>query len=71
MRRFSLCVLITVFSIHGANNEPAALDGYSPQSSHIEREWETKFRALPSAENEREYMRRLTARPAPRRIALR
>jgi N-acetylated-alpha-linked acidic dipeptidase len=56
-------LVITLASIHGANNEPAPLDGYSPQSSRIEREWETKFRALPSAEKEREYMRRLTARP--------
>src|SRR5271167_2193713 len=45
----------------GAN--PAALAGYSPRASQSEREWETKFRALPDPVNLREYMRRLSARP--------
>ncbi|MDQ2946937.1 MAG: M28 family peptidase, partial [Acidobacteriota bacterium] len=46
-----------------AANAPAVLDGYWPDSSRIEREWEAKFRAIPSADRQREYMRRLTAHP--------
>src|SRR3981081_959145 len=50
----------------GANQSPAnqsALVGYSPAASQSEREWETKFRAIPDPANLREYMRRLSARP--------
>jgi N-acetylated-alpha-linked acidic dipeptidase len=45
----------------GANQ--AALVGYSPRAGQAEREWETKFRAIPDTANLREYMRRLSARP--------
>jgi N-acetylated-alpha-linked acidic dipeptidase len=45
-----------------AADEPP-LTGYSAESARIEREWEGKFRAIPSPENLREYMRRLSARP--------
>jgi len=51
-----LCVL-TVAS------DEAPLQGYSAEGSRIEREWEAKFRAIPSAANMREYMKRLSARP--------
>ncbi len=44
-----------------AGEEP--LQGFTQQSSAAERDWESKFRAIPSAENLREYMQRLTARP--------
>jgi N-acetylated-alpha-linked acidic dipeptidase len=40
-----------------------ALAGYSAEGARAEREWENKFRALPSPENQREYMRRLSAHP--------
>jgi N-acetylated-alpha-linked acidic dipeptidase len=46
-----------------AKPEPVPLAGYSAGSSTAERDWETKFRALPSPDNLREYMRRLSARP--------
>jgi len=39
------------------------LDGYSHTASDAERQWEEKFRALPVADNVRENMRRLSARP--------
>ncbi len=39
------------------------LQGYTPKSSETEMSWETKFRALPSVANQREYMQRLSARP--------
>src|SRR5258706_12871504 len=37
--------------------------GYSAESSRTERQWEEKLRAIPSPENLRAYMQRLTARP--------
>jgi N-acetylated-alpha-linked acidic dipeptidase len=43
--------------------ETAPLSGYSASASATERDWETKFRALPSTDNLREDMRRLSARP--------
>src|SRR5271168_3442124 len=39
------------------------LDGYSPAASQAEREWEGKFRAIPSAQIQRDEMQRLAARP--------
>src|ERR1700691_4804550 len=42
---------------------PAVLVGYSPRAAQSERDWETKFRALPDPANLRAYMERLTARP--------
>ena len=45
----------------GAEDEP--LQGFTRANSATERHWETKFRALPSPDNQREYMRRLSARP--------
>ncbi len=65
MRRFAAVLLILTFflpsSVFGADQIP--LTGYSPQSSQTEREWETKFRAIPDPANLKEYMRRLSARP--------
>ena len=43
--------------------ESAPLPGYSTDASASERDWETKFRALPSTDNLREDMRHLSARP--------
>jgi N-acetylated-alpha-linked acidic dipeptidase len=43
-------------------DEPA-LFGFSAESSRSERQWEEKFRAIPSPDNLREYMKRLSARP--------
>jgi N-acetylated-alpha-linked acidic dipeptidase len=43
--------------------QAAPLPGYSTTASATERDWETKFRALPSTDNLREDMRHLTARP--------
>jgi len=43
--------------------DEAALYGYSADSSRVERQWEEKFRAIPSPQNLRAYMERLTARP--------
>src|SRR2546422_2552961 len=42
---------------------PTDLRGFTLESAKAEREWETKFRALPSPDSLREYMRHLSARP--------
>ena len=45
---------------------PAAggeLRGFTAESAKVEREWETKFRAIPSPDSLRSYMRLLSARP--------
>jgi N-acetylated-alpha-linked acidic dipeptidase len=39
------------------------LYGYSAESSHTERQWEEKMRAIPDPKNLRAYMERLSARP--------
>src|SRR5213596_1710013 len=39
------------------------LRGFTAESAKAEREWEVKFRAIPSPDSLREYMRRLSARP--------
>ncbi|HWX54420.1 MAG TPA: transferrin receptor-like dimerization domain-containing protein [Verrucomicrobiae bacterium] len=44
-------------------NSVAPLQGFFPGSTQAERDWEAKFRALPNADNLREYMRVLSARP--------
>src|SRR5580765_2903527 len=44
-----------------ADEQP--LFGYSAESSRTERQWEEKLRAIPSPENLRAYMQRLSARP--------
>src|SRR5579872_3369056 len=65
MRRVMI-VMISTFWLFclasaGAENEP--LQGFTRASSATERDWEAKFQALPSPDNQREYMRRLSARP--------
>jgi N-acetylated-alpha-linked acidic dipeptidase len=39
------------------------LRGFTTESAKAEREWEAKFRAIPSPDSLREYMRHLSARP--------
>jgi N-acetylated-alpha-linked acidic dipeptidase len=64
MRRGLLLVLLSlgIFALLAAE-ETTPLDGYSAAGSKNEREWETKFRAIPSPQNLRDYMQRLSARP--------
>jgi len=47
---------------HVIADEPP-LFGYSAESSRAERQWEEKLRAMPSPDNLRSYMQRLSARP--------
>ncbi len=65
MRRIVMMGILFVFFFSivstGADEEP--LQGFTTGSSATERQWEAKFQALPSPDNQREFMRRLTARP--------
>jgi N-acetylated-alpha-linked acidic dipeptidase len=65
MRRMAMAGLLFTFFLGvvstGAENEP--LQGFTSAASAAERDWEAKFRAIPSPDNQREYMRRLSAHP--------
>jgi N-acetylated-alpha-linked acidic dipeptidase len=65
MRRNFILVLILLSSLATSatldNDQP--LTGYSTEGTRVERDWEGKFRAIPSPDNQRDYMKRLTARP--------
>jgi N-acetylated-alpha-linked acidic dipeptidase len=55
----SLCLSLPAFSADAVGT----LRGYSNDSAKTERDWETKFRAIPDPANMRAYMERLSARP--------
>jgi hypothetical protein len=55
--------LLSAFLIPASAGDEAPLDGYSPASSKAQREWESKFRALPDPKVLRDTMQRLSARP--------
>jgi N-acetylated-alpha-linked acidic dipeptidase len=64
MRRLVLICMFSVFFAlisTGADDEP--LQGFTRENSVAERQWEAKFRAIPSPQNQREYLLRLSARP--------
>lgn len=64
MRRVAaLGILPLLIFLLPARAGDGALQGFQSDSSDTERQWETKFRALPSPENQRAYMQRLSARP--------
>src|SRR5205823_8223899 len=56
------CVSLAPVGHHVIADEQP-LFGYSAESSRTERQWEEKLRAIPSPENLRAYMQRLSARP--------
>ena len=63
----SAALVLAVFSLAPVGGHVIAdeqpLYGYSAESSRAERQWEEKLRAIPSPENLRSYMERLSARP--------
>ena len=65
MRRFAILTLvaIAIVLIPAAADTDDVLQGFTRDSSAMERQWETKFRAIPSPQNERDYMQRLAAHP--------
>jgi hypothetical protein len=62
MQRSILALLIVGLFLHPAianpqeQNADPALSGFSSQHAQTEREWESKFRALPNAQKQRDYM---------------
>jgi N-acetylated-alpha-linked acidic dipeptidase len=65
MRQLPAMLLVLTLSFPSSvfAADETALVGYSPASSQTERTWEQKFRAIPDPARQREYMRRLSARP--------
>ncbi len=64
MKRGSAIVAMALVSILvPLSAQEAPLTGYSAESSRAERQWEEKFRAVPSPDLIRENMKRLSARP--------
>jgi N-acetylated-alpha-linked acidic dipeptidase len=57
-----VCALAFIFTAAAAD-APAPLRGYSAESSRVQREWEAKFRAIPTQANLKAYQQRLAARP--------
>ena len=53
----SCCVLSATLA------DEQSLPGYSADSARTERDWENRFREIPRADNQRDYMKRLSARP--------
>ena len=59
----TFCVLVALLPISTASSEDAALYGFTAAGSSAEREWETKFRAIPDPKILRGSMERLSAHP--------
>ena len=57
------CGLVALLPVSTANSEDAALYGFTAAGSSAEREWETKFRAIPDPKILRDSMERLSAHP--------
>jgi len=56
-------MFLVVFALAADEPQSRGLAGYSADGARVERDWETRFRALPSPDNMREYMKRLSAHP--------
>ena len=69
MRRWALVALVILVSVlllattSTTLDGPIALPGYSAEQARAERDWEGKFRDIPTPDNLRDYMKRLSARP--------
>src|SRR5947208_6990458 len=65
MRARAGVIAVSLMSLMMAENSTEAhpLPAYSAASSRTERDWEAKFRDIPTPQNFRDYMQRLSARP--------
>ena len=64
MKTLSLSIAALCFAaIPAAPQAPMLMRGFSASGAAAERDWETKFRAIPDTGNLRSYMQRLSARP--------
>jgi N-acetylated-alpha-linked acidic dipeptidase len=61
--RLFLLVLSCFLLLAASPETEQPLNGYSAATSRSQRDWETKFRAVPEPQNLRDYMQRLAARP--------
>jgi N-acetylated-alpha-linked acidic dipeptidase len=55
--------LAGTYAVTKVSADEQSLAGFSADASRTERQWEEKFRAIPSPENLRAYMQHLSARP--------
>src|SRR5690242_20671871 len=60
---FALASVLTLVPFATPPAPPAGLTGFSLAAARTERDWETRFKAIPSPDSQRAYMRHLTARP--------
>ena len=63
VRRFAAAALLPVMLAATPQLEDPPIRGFTTASARTQREWETKFRAIPDPARMREAMRRLAARP--------
>jgi N-acetylated-alpha-linked acidic dipeptidase len=63
MRRRVLFAILFLFLLTAARADQQPLQGFSKDDSTAERQWEEKFRAIPSADNQRKFMNQLAAHP--------
>src|SRR2546423_3920336 len=68
--RFAILIALFTVSLPASPQQqtigekaPPALQGFTAASAQAERTWENKFRALPSTDNLREYMRLMSSHP--------
>ena len=62
--QFTVILLLSTLTLAAAPaEEPVPLQGFSSNAARAEREWEGKFRSVPSPDNLRDYMKHLSARP--------
>src|SRR5881628_2777922 len=59
----SIVLLVSMLVLPLCAQQTNLYFGYTPQSANAEREWETKFRAIPDSKLQRDYMQRLSERP--------
>jgi N-acetylated-alpha-linked acidic dipeptidase len=60
-RRSIAFLIVSVFALQSIGFAQTTIDGFAPKLSETQRRLEEKFRAVPSATNAREELRRLTA----------
>src|SRR5690349_15918252 len=58
-----ICLILVSLTISATVADDQSLAGFSADGARAEHDWETKFRAIPSPQNQRNYMKRLSARP--------
>lgn len=56
-------VVLATFGLPSVAPDPVPLRGFTARSSAVERDWESKFRAIPDPQRLRSMMQRLSARP--------